>query len=163
VGLAGVRGDELVPVRTRRTRGPCKRRVRRHALQVRHDPRERAREHRADPERRLHSVDLNPRSADTFGTAAQIAGHVNASFRKVRDGAGKLQHVRQLGAERCVAIGNGTNDVLMLDECSLGIVVLGPEGTSGAALRVADVICRSIEEALDLLLSPQALVATLRA
>ena len=61
-----------------------------------------------------------------------------------------------------MAIGNGTNDVLMLEHCSLGIVVLGPEGTSGAALRAADVICRSIEEALDLLLSPQALVATLR-
>ena len=101
-------------------------------------------------------------SADTFGTAEQIAARVGAGFHRVLDGAAKLEHVRQIGSERCVAIGNGTNDVLMLEGCSLGIVVLGPEGASGAALRVADVVCRSIEEALDLLLSPQALVATLR-
>jgi soluble P-type ATPase len=41
------------------------------------------------------------------------------------------------------------------------IAVLGPEGASARALRVADVVCRGVEEALDLLLGPQALAATL--
>jgi soluble P-type ATPase len=102
-------------------------------------------------------------SADTFGTGEQIARRVGAEFVRVVDGGAKLSHVERLGPERCAAIGNGANDVLMLDRCALGIVVLGPEGSSAAAVRVADVVCRSIEEALDLLLSPQALVATLRA
>jgi soluble P-type ATPase len=102
-------------------------------------------------------------SADTFGTAEQIARQAGGRFHRVRDGAAKLDHVDRLGAEACVAIGNGTNDVLMLERSALGIVVLGPEGASGSALRVADVVCRSIDEALDLLLSPRALVATLRA
>jgi soluble P-type ATPase len=102
-------------------------------------------------------------SADTFGTGEQIARRLGAGFHRVSDGAAKLGHVEQLGAARCAAIGNGTNDVLMLERCALGIAVLGSEGSSGAALRVADVVCRSIDEALDLMLSPQALVATLRA
>ena len=102
-------------------------------------------------------------SADTFGTGEQIARRLGASFHRVSDGAAKLHHVERLDAERCAAIGNGTNDALMLERCALGIAVLGPEGTSGAAVRTADVVSRSIDEALDLLLSPQALVATLRA
>ncbi len=101
-------------------------------------------------------------SADTFGTAESIAHELGARFRRVIDGAAKLDYLHGLGAERCAAIGNGTNDASMLEHAALGIAVLGPEGASGAAVRVADVVCRSIEEALDLLLSPNALVATLR-
>lgn len=44
----------------------------------------------------------------------------------------------------------------------IGIVVLGPEGAAGAALRVADVVTAGITDALDLLLEPLRLVATLR-
>ena len=101
-------------------------------------------------------------SADTFGSAESIAAALGARWRRVTDGSAKLDYLEQLGAERCAAIGNGTNDVLMLERCALGIAVLGPEGTSAAALRAADVVCRSIDEALDLLLAPTALVATLR-
>ncbi len=78
------------------------------------------------------------------------------------EGAEKLRHAEQLGVERCIAVGNGTNDVPMLQRCALGIAVLGPEGASVAALKAADVACRSVDEALELLLSPRALVETLR-
>jgi len=54
------------------------------------------------------------------------------------------------------------NDVPMLKRCALGIAVLGPEGSSIEALLAADLLCRTIEDALELLLSPQALLATLR-
>jgi soluble P-type ATPase len=102
-------------------------------------------------------------SADTFGTAEQTARRIGASFRRVIDGREKVNHADHLGPAKCAAIGNGSNDALMLERCALGIAVLGPEGTSADTLRSADVVCRSIEEALELLLSPRALVASLRA
>jgi soluble P-type ATPase len=51
----------------------------------------------------------------------------------------------------------------MLHASRLGIAILGPEGASGLTLGVADVVCRSITDALDLLLDRRALIATIRA
>jgi soluble P-type ATPase len=50
----------------------------------------------------------------------------------------------------------------MLGEAALGIAVVGPEGAASASLAAADVVCGSILVALDLLLEPRALAATLR-
>jgi soluble P-type ATPase len=50
----------------------------------------------------------------------------------------------------------------MLSSAALGIAVLGPEGLAVEALRAAHVVVARIEDALDLLLHPQRLVATLR-
>jgi P-type E1-E2 ATPase len=106
---------------------------------------------------RLHVL-----SADSFGTAEQVADHLEATFRRIKTGEDKRAHVEALGAERCIALGNGRNDVPMLRAAALGIAVVGPEGASGAALAVADVATRSIGEALTLLADPTALTATLR-
>jgi P-type E1-E2 ATPase len=112
---------------------------------------------------RLQDVlDVRLVSGDTFGTLDDVAGQLRLAATRARDGGGKLELVEQLGPERCAVIGNGTNDALALAAAALGIAVIGPEGASGAALRAADVACRSIEEAFDLLLDPRALVATLR-
>jgi soluble P-type ATPase len=101
-------------------------------------------------------------SADTFGTAARLADDLGAAFRRVDTGADKRVYVERLGATGCVAIGNGANDVPMFEAAALSIAVLGPEGASTAAIAAAGVACRSIGEALDLLLTPAALTATLR-
>jgi P-type E1-E2 ATPase len=70
--------------------------------------------------------------------------------------------VQQLGPEGVVAIGNGNNDAGMIEAAALGVAVLGPEGLATRALRAADVVCASINDALDLLLCPDRLRATLR-
>lgn len=101
-------------------------------------------------------------SADTFGTLGQIGSELGVETRKVEKGEDKRRLVEQLGAERTAVIGNGANDALALAVAGLGLVVLGPEGTSGDALRAADVLCRSAAEAFELLLDPTALTATLR-
>jgi P-type E1-E2 ATPase len=74
----------------------------------------------------------------------------------------KAALVRDLGAASVVAVGNGANDALMLKEAALGIAVIEGEGASVAAVVNADVVCRSIRHALDLLLHPRRLSATLR-
>jgi len=75
---------------------------------------------------------------------------------------GKLQYVKRLGSPRCVCIGNGRNDRLMLAEAGLGIAVVLEEGAAGETLQAADVVCTSIGSALGLLTNPLRLVATLR-
>jgi len=74
----------------------------------------------------------------------------------------KAALVEKLGADHCIAMGNGANDVLMLKNASIGVAILGPEGTCVEAVAAADVVCLSIGDALDLLLTPRRLVATLR-
>jgi P-type E1-E2 ATPase len=101
-------------------------------------------------------------SADTFGTAEELAAQLGAAFGRVDSGPEKARYVERLGARSCVAVGNGRNDVPMLEAAALGIAVLGPEGTVGAAVAAADVVARSVEEALVMLGEPKALMATLR-
>ncbi|HEV2121588.1 MAG TPA: ATPase P [Chloroflexota bacterium] len=70
--------------------------------------------------------------------------------------------IRSLGSDSAVAIGNGANDALMLKEAAIGIAVLESEGTALITVQNADVLARSIVEALDLLLIPSRLTSTLR-
>jgi soluble P-type ATPase len=76
--------------------------------------------------------------------------------------AQKRAFVESLGAEKVAAVGNGANDAEMLAVAALGIAVLGPEGLARAAWRNADLVVPDVGAALDLLLHPQRLVATLR-
>lgn len=112
------------------------------------------------------SLQVTLLSADTHGTLDQVA--LTLGVRAVRldekqDGAAqKAGYVDSLGAASVVAIGNGSNDVDMLRAAALGIVVIGAEGCSVRALTAADVVVASVENALNLLLEPRRLVATLR-
>jgi soluble P-type ATPase len=116
-----------------------------------------------DQLRRLEgSLALHLVTADTFGTGAKLADSVGALFERVENAEEKVAYLNGLGATRCVAVGNGRNDWLMLAAAALGIVVIGPEGAHGAAITAADVVVRSIGEALALLADPRVLTATLR-
>jgi len=108
------------------------------------------------------TLDLHLLSADTFGTLEAVAARLGVDSRIVGGGKDKLRLLDGLGRQRCAAVGNGANDRLMIREAALGIAVVGPEGASGATVTAADVVCRSILEALDLLADPRALAATLR-
>ena len=103
-------------------------------------------------------------TADTQGQATAIAEQLRVELALVTPGGEAEQKralVERLGAEQVVAIGNGANDVGMLQAAALGMAVLGAEGLAGEALQAADVVA-SIHDALDLLLHPQRLAATLR-
>ncbi len=104
-------------------------------------------------------------TADTHGTASDEIRNMHVEWVKVQEGdsaQGKIEFFRTLSTERTVAIGNGSNDRLVLKEAALGIIVLGDEGLSVSAVRNADVAVKSIADALNLLLKPKRLIATLR-
>ncbi len=104
-------------------------------------------------------------TADTFGLAQQQLGGlpVKLTILPEEDQAeAKLRYVLTLGAEKTVAVGNGRNDRKMLAAAALGLAVIQEEGGSTEAVLQSDVIVTSIHDALDLLLSPARLKATLR-
>lgn len=105
-------------------------------------------------------------TADTYGRQVAIDRELEMEAVRLEPGKSeapqKAELVRRLGSDATVAIGNGANDALMLKEAAIGIAVIGPEGASAAVLQSADVVTRSILDALDLLRYPRRLVATLR-
>lgn len=104
-------------------------------------------------------------TADTFEKAcAELEGidcemHIiegeNLDFQKE-------EYVKNLGAEKVVALGNGMNDRRMLKIARLGIAVTEGEGCAVEAFIAADIHVRSAKEGLNLLLNPKRCKATLR-
>ena len=110
-------------------------------------------------------LDCHLLTADTLGTAARVATELGCRLEvvgAVGQDTAKTTYVAGLGRRQCVAIGNGANDAQMLFHAALGICVVGPEGAASTAAIASDVICSSINDALDLLLHPIRLAATLR-
>ncbi|MGD9696229.1 MAG: ATPase P [Thermoleophilia bacterium] len=104
-------------------------------------------------------------SGDTFGTAATIAERLRIRrlpLAPVDQAEAKRAVVESLGPGGTVVIGNGRNDALALERAALGICVMGAEGAASQALQAADVVVQTPHLALDLLLHPTRLVATLR-
>lgn len=104
-------------------------------------------------------------TADTFGNVR--TGLKDVDCRLVVLGSApqdraKAAYVRRLGASGTVCIGNGRNDRLMLRAAALGIAVILAEGSSSETVRAADVVVADIGDALDLLIRPLRLAATLR-
>lgn len=115
----------------------------------------------------LLSADLEVHlaTADTHGKAEETSRLLGCRLARIeagREASQKRALVEHLGAERVVAVGNGANDAQMLSAAVLGIAILGREGLAVEALQAADLVVGGIEDALDLLLHPRRLIATLR-
>jgi soluble P-type ATPase len=113
--------------------------------------------------RRLaESLSLQALTAGTHGNIAELERLLAIPIRIIGNGEEKARYVRQLGAEHVVAFGNGRNDIGMLRSAALGIAVLSGEGIAVGALQAADIVASGPVDAIDLLLNPKRLVATLR-
>ncbi len=99
-------------------------------------------------------------TADTFGTARRALRGLPVAIGTVRTGAEKRRFVA--ARDGVVAIGNGRNDVPMMEASPLAVAIVGPEGAAAAVLRAADVVVNDVRDALDLVLRPRRLTATLR-
>ncbi len=118
---------------------------------------------------RLHALskelDVYVLTADTHGTAAQMCKGLPLTIKTFPTASAmdeKLRILTSLNPNTCIAIGNGRNDVLMCREAGLSIAVIGTEGSYGKLISQADLCTTSIEDALDLLIKPKRLIATLR-
>jgi len=110
-------------------------------------------------------VDVHVITADTFGMAAVETSSLPVSLQIIGTGdqaAAKLSLVESLGPDYVCAVGNGANDRLMLERAALGICVLGTEGAATRTLVASDIVVKNPVDALDLLLHPGRLAATVR-
>jgi soluble P-type ATPase len=104
-------------------------------------------------------------TADTYGQVSAVLDGLPCKLAILSPGhqdAAKRDYVETLGANRCVAIGNGRNDRLMLKRAVLGIAVAQAEGVAVETVLAADVLVPDILAAFGLLLNPTRLIATLR-
>lgn len=111
-------------------------------------------------------------TADTHGTLPQVESALQAacaalgqpSPNVVHIGAGaeKEQYVRSHAPDTTVAIGNGVNDERMFGAAALSIAIVGHEGAATRTVLAADIVTYTPLDALDLLLMPKRLAATLR-
>ena len=108
----------------------------------------------------IYIVTANTRdNADYLQKELSIEPHIISPGQEPTQ---KLSLVNLLGKGKCVAIGNGANDVLMLKQSAIGICVVGKEGASAETVQHCDIVVYDINDALDLLLNPKRLMATLR-
>ncbi|TYT74004.1 HAD family hydrolase [Desulfobotulus mexicanus] len=104
-------------------------------------------------------------TADTFGSVKKALNGLPLSIVSIppgNQGQAKKEYVESLRKEKVIAMGNGRNDVAMLQTARIGIAIMMKEGTSSQALMQADITSSHICDALDLLLHPLRLTATLR-
>ncbi len=114
-------------------------------------------------DRLRQQVNLHMLTANTHGKQDAIDAILGMKAHIITRGAvEKAEYVQKLGAEHVIAIGNGANDAWMCEVAALGIAVIGPEGAAASVIRSADVVVRDIRDALEMMLWPQRLRATLR-
>ena len=97
----------------------------------------------------------------TVKAQCENIGAIVKTFPRANAADCKLEIVEALGG-RTACIGNGFNDIKMFDIACLSIAVMDKEGVCAALIPHADVLVRSAEEALDLLIYTDRLRATLR-
>jgi soluble P-type ATPase len=113
-------------------------------------------------------VELHIVTVDSFGTAdSELAGIVTPyKLRTGRHDIEKADYVSQFDLQHVAAFGNGNNDRLILqavkDGGGLAIAVDNGEGCAMDAMRNADLFVVGAANAIDLLLNPLRLKATLR-
>ncbi|NJE53788.1 HAD family hydrolase [Thermococcus sp. 21S9] len=99
-------------------------------------------------------------SADTFGTLEEEFKGLPVRIERVSSGAEKAEIAE--GYAPYVAVGNGNNDVAMLEKAELAFCVIGQEGATVDALLASDIVVTDVRDAIEMLLNEKKLVATLR-
>jgi P-type E1-E2 ATPase len=110
------------------------------------------------------TIQIHLLTADTHGKQKKIDQQLGISAVRVNKGNEadqKAEYVKNL-AGQSAAIGQGANDSQMIREAEIGICTLSSEGTATETIFAADILVPDIESAINLLLHPNRLVASLR-
>ena len=116
---------------------------------------------------RVHEMGINIYilTADTYHQAAEQCKDMPVTleiFDVDNAALSKREIVNNIDSKLTMTIGNGNNDVEMFEESILSVAVIGDEGCAVKAIFAADIITNNIDDAIDLLLNPHRIKATLR-
>ncbi len=104
-------------------------------------------------------------TADTNNTVKDELEDLDINIRILessREDEEKRSILHSIGISSSMVIGNGRNDLLMLQDSRIGVAIVGDEGAYGKLIGISDIVVKSILDALDLLINPNRLKATLR-
>lgn len=101
-------------------------------------------------------------TGNTRGDADDVAKELDIDWIEAKDGQSKKAAAENLEPETCVSIGNGLIDLELMKAVRLGIVTLQAEGVHVQTLLASEIVVPNINDALDLFIDPDRLVASLR-
>jgi soluble P-type ATPase len=101
-------------------------------------------------------------TGNTRNDADELAADLGIEWRLAKNAEDKKQLALQLEPESCASIGNGLIDLELMKAVKLRIVTLQAEGVHVQTLLNSDIVIPSINDALDLFIDEQRLIATLR-
>lgn len=108
-------------------------------------------------------VEIHVITADTNGTVARQCSALPVNVHVLLSDdhtAEKGEFVTNL--DEVICMGNGANDEAMFEAADLAIAITGREGCATATLLKSDVLINNILDAMDLLLNPKRMIATMR-
>ncbi len=110
-------------------------------------------------------IQIHVITADTFGSVRDQMKDIDCNIyiiHQKKQNIQKLRFIQTLNVEKVAAIGNGSNDSLMLKHAAISIALIQKEGAAARTLLCSDIICTNIIHALELFRFPDRMVATLR-
>ncbi len=101
-------------------------------------------------------------TGNTRNDADDLAADLGIEWKLAKDSEAKRDLANELEPETCASIGNGLIDLELMRTVKLRIVTLQAEGAHVQTLLNSDIVVPSINDALDLFIDAQRLIATLR-
>ncbi|MES2437129.1 MAG: hypothetical protein V4519_03875 [Patescibacteria group bacterium] len=101
-------------------------------------------------------------TGNTRNNADEIATSLGIEWILAESGVAKRDEALKIDPKTCVSIGNGQIDLELMKVVKLRIVTLQSEGVHVQTLLNSDIVIPSITDALDLLIDPATLIATMR-
>lgn len=101
-------------------------------------------------------------TGNTRNDADDLAADLGVDWKLAKNAGDKRDLALELEPDTCASIGNGLIDLELMKVVKLSIVTLQAEGVHVQTLVNSDVIIPTINDALDLFIDEQRLIATLR-
>ncbi|AEA33515.1 HAD family hydrolase [Hippea maritima] len=103
-------------------------------------------------------------TADTMGSAEKELSNLNIELKILNENTAiqKREFIESLGAENCIALGNGNNDIEMFKVAGLSLAIVNKDGCNAKLIQHADLVFNSICDALDALINSKILISLLR-
>lgn len=101
-------------------------------------------------------------TGNTRNDADSLANELGIEWKLAKNAEEKKALALQMEPETCASIGNGLIDLELMKVVKLGIATLQAEGVHVQTLINSDIVVPSINDALDLFVDQQRLIATLR-
>lgn len=101
-------------------------------------------------------------TGNTRGDADDIAMQLGIEWMQAKSAEDKAKLAQDLEPSTCASIGNGLIDLELMKTVKLSILTLQAEGVHTETLMNSDILVPSVNDALDLFIDSDRLIATLR-